>query len=99
MKRLKVYGDFNGVFGDLLCLSHNDMCKDEFGNTLILEKGMKLAAFDEDVDSQTEKLSVRLTGYKITARNGFYGLIKTEFIMNPTANINLKRQKLTISAF
>lgn len=50
MKRLKVHGDFNGLFGDLLCLSHEDTCKDEFGNEVILEEGMILTAFDEDAD-------------------------------------------------
>lgn len=50
MKNLKVRGDFNGIFGDLLCLSHEDTCKDEFGNLVVLEAGMNLTAFDEDAD-------------------------------------------------
>lgn len=50
MKDLKVRGDFNGIFGDLLCLSHENFCKDEFGNAVILEVGMNLTAFDEDAD-------------------------------------------------
>ena len=50
MKRLKVRGDFNGIFGDLLCLSHSEICKDEFGSDVILEEGMELTAFDEDSD-------------------------------------------------
>ena len=50
MKKLKVQGDFNGVFGDVLCLSHTDTCKDEFGNDITLEEEMELIAFDEDAD-------------------------------------------------
>ena len=50
MKNLKVHGDFNGIFGDLLCLSHENTCKDEFGNIVVLEAGMNLIAFDEDAD-------------------------------------------------
>jgi hypothetical protein len=54
MKKLKVWGDFNGVWSDergvMLCLSHGDSCKDEFGNNVILKEGMELTAFDEDAD-------------------------------------------------
>lgn len=48
MPRLKA--DFNGVFGDLLCLSHGDHGYDEAGNKVRLEAGMQVTAFDEDVD-------------------------------------------------
>ncbi len=54
MKKLKVWGDFNGVWSDergtMLCLSHVDTCKDEFGNEFILKEGIELTAFDEDAD-------------------------------------------------
>ena len=56
---LKVWGDFNGVWSDesglLLCLSHGDSCKDEFGNEVVLEVGMKLTAFDEDRDENDKR--------------------------------------------
>lgn len=56
MKKLKVRGDFNGVWGDergtLLCLSHGDSCKDEFGDEVILKEGLPLTAFDEDADEK-----------------------------------------------
>ena len=34
----------------MLCLSHSDTCRDEFGNNVILEEEMELTAFDEDAD-------------------------------------------------
>ena len=54
MKKLKVWGDFNGVWSDekgtMLCLSHGETCRDENGNNVILIEGMELTAFDEDAD-------------------------------------------------
>jgi ATP-grasp domain-containing protein len=47
---MRVRADFNGLFGDLLCLSHQDTCKDKDGNLVILQTGMALTAFDEDAD-------------------------------------------------
>jgi hypothetical protein len=59
MKKIKVRGDFNGIWGDekgtMLCLSHNDSCKDEFDNKIVLEEGMELTAFDEDADENNER--------------------------------------------
>jgi hypothetical protein len=50
LKRLR--GDFNGVFGDVLCLSHTDTCQDEDGATVELATlaGTVVTAFDEDCD-------------------------------------------------
>lgn len=47
---LRLRADFNGVFGDLLCLSHGDSSYDEAGNSVRLEAGMWVTAFDEDTD-------------------------------------------------
>ena len=49
---LRVQADFNGLFGDLLCLSHKDTCLDADGNTVTLQNGMTLTAFDEDSDEK-----------------------------------------------
>ena len=49
-KTLRVRADFNGLFGELLCLSHKDTCEDSEGNLVALKPGMVLTAFDEDVD-------------------------------------------------
>jgi hypothetical protein len=46
----RVRADFNGLFGDVLCLSHADTCVEATGNTLHLREGMMLTAFDEDTD-------------------------------------------------
>jgi hypothetical protein len=46
MSRLRA--DFNGLFGNILCLSHEDTCLDEAGNAIVLRAGMNVTAFDED---------------------------------------------------
>jgi hypothetical protein len=59
MKRLKVWGDFNGVWNDekgtMLCLSHGETCRDENGNDVILAEGMELTAFDEDLEENNNR--------------------------------------------
>lgn len=47
---MRVRADFNGLFGDMLCLSHKDTCEDADGNLVVLQVGMVLTAFDEDAD-------------------------------------------------
>ena len=47
---LRAKADFNGLFGNLLCLSHDDTCVDEFGNVIALRQGMILTAFEEELD-------------------------------------------------
>jgi hypothetical protein len=46
----KLRADFNGLFGDILCLSHSDTCLDANGATVQLSAGMHVTAFDEDSD-------------------------------------------------
>ena len=48
MDHPKVRADFNGLFGDTLCLSHEDTCLDENGTVLHLHEGLTLTAFDEN---------------------------------------------------
>jgi len=55
MKPIRLQADFNGLFGDLLCLSHSDTAKDESGNTVRLFAGMKAIAFDEDTNDRGER--------------------------------------------
>ena len=50
MNSHRVRADFNGLFGDILCLSHEDTCSDEAGSVIRLREGLILTAFDEDVD-------------------------------------------------
>jgi len=49
-KTLRDRADFNGLFGELLCLSHEDTCEDVARNLVTLRTGMVLTAFDEDSD-------------------------------------------------
>jgi hypothetical protein len=46
----KVRADFNGLFGGILCLSHEDTCLDENGAVFHLSEGLTLTAYDEDAD-------------------------------------------------
>ena len=47
---MRVRADFNGLFGELLCLSHKDTCEDADRNLVTMQAGMVLTAFDEDAD-------------------------------------------------
>jgi hypothetical protein len=51
----RLRADFNGLFGDILCLSHGDTCTDEYGNDFELEAGATAIAFDEDVDEHGQR--------------------------------------------
>ncbi len=52
MNTPKLRADFNGLFGDILCLSHDDTCFDEAGREVALREGMTAAAYDEDADER-----------------------------------------------
>ena len=47
---MRIRADFNGLFGDLLCLSHGEPRVDENGHLVTLQEGMVLTAFGEDAD-------------------------------------------------
>ena len=53
VRRLRA--DVNGFFGTILCLSHEDTCIDEAGETIKLEAGMVVTAFDEDANERGER--------------------------------------------
>ena len=46
----RLRGDFNGLFGDLLCLSHSDVATDDTGAEVHLAEGIEAVAFDEDIE-------------------------------------------------
>ena len=50
MEEIRILADFNGLFGDLLCLSHEDAARDEAGNVVRLRSGMRVIAFEPDPD-------------------------------------------------
>lgn len=47
---IRLRADFNGLFSQLLCLSHGDTCEDEHGNKVALLPGMLVIAFEPDFD-------------------------------------------------
>ena len=51
-KPIRIRADFNGLFGELLCISHGESCYDQEGKPVVLRTGMKLTAFDEDQDDE-----------------------------------------------
>jgi hypothetical protein len=51
----KIRADFNGLFGDILCLSHGDSCVAEDGAVVQLSTGMRMTAFDEDADENGQR--------------------------------------------
>jgi len=59
---LKLRADFNGLFGDLLCLSHKDYSIDEAGNKVNLLPGMLVTAYDEDLDENGQKDDLLASG-------------------------------------
>ena len=53
--KIRVRADFNGLFGDILCISHEDECIAEDGSIVHLRSGMHLTAYDEDVDESRKR--------------------------------------------
>ncbi|MDQ6787940.1 MAG: hypothetical protein M3033_14130 [Acidobacteriota bacterium] len=49
MEIVKIRADFNGLFGEVLCLSHEDFSLTEDKIKVKLHEGMKITAFDEDL--------------------------------------------------
>jgi hypothetical protein len=58
----KVRADFNGLFGDVLCLSHDDSVPDERGDPVLLHEGMQVLAYDEDADDEGNPDNIIATG-------------------------------------
>jgi hypothetical protein len=47
--------DFNGLFGDVLCLSHSDTCDDFEGRPVKLSEGMFVTTYDQDSDENGKR--------------------------------------------
>ena len=58
----RLRADFNGLFGELLCLSHRDTCTDENGAEIRLREGMTVMAFDEDTDDAGQRDDLLASG-------------------------------------
>lgn len=50
MSPARLLADFNGLFGDLLCLSHTGRCKAEDGAEVVLRAGMRVTVVEEDYE-------------------------------------------------
>lgn len=59
---LRVKADFNGLFEDVLCLSHSDHCLNEDGSPVLLSAGMTLTAFEPDADEEGNPDDLIATG-------------------------------------
>jgi hypothetical protein len=57
-----VRADFNGLFGDLLCLSHGPTCIEQSGAEVTLFAGLLLTAFDEDASEHGNRDDLVATG-------------------------------------
>ena len=62
LQRPRLYADFNGWFGELLCLSHSEVCKDENGAEVSLKPGMVVTALDNDEDDNGHRDDLIATG-------------------------------------
>lgn len=59
---VRVRADFNGVFSQVLCLSHKDTAPDQNGNPVVLKAGMLVTAYDDDIDEEGKPDALIATG-------------------------------------
>jgi hypothetical protein len=85
-----VRADFNALFSQLLCLSHEDFRLDFEGRSLELRAGMILTAFDENSKatsattcSHPELSSPARSGCPAAVHDGCSGWMKTVSVTNP----------------
>jgi len=62
MNNVRLHGDFNGLFGDVLCLSHTDTCRDESGQDVVLRSGMIVTVYEEDFDEFSQRDDIIASG-------------------------------------
>ena len=51
----RLIADFNGLFGELLCIAHGDTCKDESGADVYLTEGMRVSVVEENYDEHNQR--------------------------------------------
>lgn len=59
---VEVKADFNGIFSQLLCLTHSEHCLGLNGENVQMSPGMKVMAFDEDIDENGVRDDLIATG-------------------------------------
>ncbi len=57
-----VLADFNGLFDDLLCLSHADTVRTNTGSELLLRPGQRVSAYEDDIGEQGQPEYLVATG-------------------------------------
>jgi hypothetical protein len=57
-----VRADFNGLFGDVLCISHGPTCRNQAGIEINLAPGLQITAFDEDADENGKRDNLVASG-------------------------------------
>jgi len=57
----RLHADFNGLFSELLCLSHEERCLDVEGCPIDVYEGMPAEAFESDVEDG-EPVEMYVTG-------------------------------------
>ena len=58
----RLQADFNGLFGEMLCLSHTDTCRDESGTDVRLQAGMVVTVVEPDLDPAGNRDDLVATG-------------------------------------
>ena len=58
----RLYADFNGYFGDILCLAHGDTCMTKDGDEVTIREGMIVTAYDEDANDAGDRDDLIATG-------------------------------------
>lgn len=62
MQQIRIHADFNGLFGEWLCLSHKETCLGAGGEEIAVREGMVATAFEEDVDDDGNPDNLIATG-------------------------------------
>jgi hypothetical protein len=58
----RIQADFNGLFGDLICISHTETCTDDTGAIIKLHEGLQLEVFDTDTNERGDRDDLVATG-------------------------------------
>jgi hypothetical protein len=69
----RIRADFNGLFGKYLCLSHGDTGVDDSGRQVVLQAGMHVTAFDDDVGGQGRPDQLIASGIVEPSGKGYVG--------------------------
>ncbi len=60
--RLRLAGDFNGLFSEVLCLSHEETCRTPDGQRVEVLEGMLAVALEPDIEEDGTPSELFATG-------------------------------------